>query len=84
MKRKNSPVWEMTFLHCLVETKEIAVGGVISNILYSCLPIVTMTLQGLESYTKWCFHIYGWTKITSQTLIEETSHNTSSLKGLMP
>jgi hypothetical protein len=43
-----------------------------------------MKLKGIDSYTTWNFHIYDWNKITSQTSSGETSHNNSSLKGLMP
>ena len=42
-----------------------------------------MTLRGLDSYTAWRFHIYGCPKRTSETSSGETSHITSSLKGLM-
>ena len=28
----------MTFLHCLVEIKEIAVGGATYGIMYKCIP----------------------------------------------
>jgi hypothetical protein len=44
-------VCEMTSLHCLVEIKEITVGGATSGILYNCLPKLIITLRGLDSYT---------------------------------
>jgi hypothetical protein len=39
--------------------------------------------MGSRLIKTWRFHIYGWTKRTSQTSSGETSHNTSSLKGWM-
>ena len=43
-----------------------------------------MKLRGHDSYTSWCFYISGCPKRTSQNSSGATSHNTSSLKGLMP
>jgi hypothetical protein len=40
----------MTFLHCLVKIKEIALGGTTLNILYNFLVKVIITLRGLYSY----------------------------------
>jgi hypothetical protein len=74
----------MTLLHFLAEIKEITVGDATSGILYNCLPKVVITLRGLESYITCHFQKYGCPKITSQTSNREISHNTSSLKGLMP
>ena len=76
-------IWEMILLHWLAKIKEMAVGGATSGILYSLLPKVIIMLQGLDSYTTWCFHKYGWPNNTSQTSRGATSHNTSSVKGLM-
>jgi hypothetical protein len=56
----------MTFLHFLEEIKKIAVSGIASSILYNFLFKVVITLRGLDSYTTWCFHKYGWPKITLQ------------------
>jgi hypothetical protein len=41
----------MTFLHCLVEIKEITLGGTTWGIVYNFLFKVIITLRGLESYT---------------------------------
>ena len=83
MKKKKFPVEEMNFLHFLADIKEITLGGTASGIMYNFLVKVIITLQGLDSYTTWCFHKYGWPKITLKTLRGETSHNTSSLKDMM-
>jgi hypothetical protein len=45
MKKTNFPVREMTFLHCLAEIKEIALGGTASGILYNFLFKVIITLR---------------------------------------
>ena len=77
------PILEMSLLHCFAVTKEMAVGGATSGILYNLFPKVTITMWGLDSYTTCCFHKYGWHNNTSQILRGVTSHNTSSVKGLM-
>ena len=82
-KKKNFPIWEMTFLHCLVEIKEITLGGTASSILYNFLFKVIITLWGLDSYTTWRFHKKVWPKRTSQNSRGATSDNTSCLKGLI-
>jgi hypothetical protein len=82
-KKTNFPICEITLLHCLVEINKIAVGGATFGILYNCLPILIITLCGLDSYAACCFHKYGYPKKTSQTSRGEISHNTSFLKGLM-
>jgi hypothetical protein len=73
----------MTLLHFLSDIKEIEVDRATSSILYNCLPKVIITLRGIDSFTTCRFQKYGCTKITSQNSRGETSHNTSSLKGLM-
>ena len=70
-------------MHFLVEIKDVAVGGATSSILYNELPKVIITKQGLDSYIACCLHKYGWPNNTSQTSRGATSHNTSSIKGLM-
>lgn len=77
------PILEMSLLHCFAVTKEMAVGSTTSGILYNLFPKVTITAQALDSYTACRFHKYGWHNNTSQTSTGETSHNTSSLKGMM-
>jgi hypothetical protein len=58
---------------------EIELGETASGILNNFLFNVIIT----HSYTTWCFHKYGWPKITLQNSRGKTSHNTSSLKQLM-
>jgi hypothetical protein len=62
---------------------EIELGETASGILNNFFFNVIITLRSLDSYTTWCFHKYGCPKITLQNSRGETSHNTSSLKGLM-
>ena len=73
----------MRLLHCFAVTKEMAVGGATSGILYSLFPNVTITTWGRDSYTTCRFHKYGCLNNTSQTSRGAMSHNTSSVKGLM-
>jgi hypothetical protein len=70
-------------MHCFAVTKEMVVGGVISDIMYSLLPKVIITTRGLDSYTTCRFHKYGWHNNTSETSRGAMSHNTSTAKGLM-
>jgi len=67
----------------LAVIKEVAVGGATSGILYNELSKEIMTARGLDSYTTCRLHKYGWPNSTSQTSRGVTSHNTSSVKGLM-
>ena len=83
MRKTNLPVLEMILLHCFAVTKEMALGGATSGILYNLFPKVTITTRGLDSYTTCCFHKYGCLNNTSQTSRGEMSQNTSSMKGLM-
>jgi hypothetical protein len=48
MKKRKFAVWEITFLHCLVEIKEITIGGTASGILYNFLFKVIIILGGLD------------------------------------
>jgi len=73
----------MIVLHFFGEIKEMGVGGVIFGILYNLFPKVIITKQGLDSFIACRFHKYGCPNNTSQTSRGETSHNTSSMKGLM-
>ena len=81
--KTNFPVLEMSLLHCFAVTKEMVVGGATSSSMYNLFSKVTITTRGLESYTTCHFHKYGWPNNTSQTSKGATSHNTSSVKGLM-
>lgn len=47
-KKTNFLVWEMILLYCLVEIKEMVVGGATFNILYNVLPKEIITERGLE------------------------------------
>ena len=82
-KEKKFLVWEIILLHFFVVIKEMAVGGAISGILYNLLAKLIIIERGLDSYTTFRFHKYGCPKNTSQTSRGETSHNTSSVKGLI-
>ena len=79
----NFLVWEMILPPFLEDIKEVAVGGATSGVLYNVLHKEIITTQGLESYTTCYFHKYGWLNNTFQTSRGATSHNTSSMKGLM-
>ena len=79
----NFLVCDMSLLPFLVVIKDVAVGGATSGILYNELFKETMTVRGLDSYTACRLHKYGWTNNTSQTSRGVTSHNTSSVNGLM-
>ena len=79
----NFLVWEMSLLPFLAVIRDVAVGGAISGILYNELLKEIMTARGLDSYTACRLHKYGWPNNTSQTSSGATSHNTSSVKGLM-
>jgi len=83
IKETNFLVLEMSLLHCFAETKEITVGDATLGIMYNLFPKVIITKRGLDSYTACHFHKYGWPNNTSQTSRGETSHNNSSMKGLM-
>ena len=82
-QKMNFLVWEMSLLPFLVEIKEVAVGGATSGILYNELPKEIIKVRGLDSYITCRLHKYGWPNNTSQTSRGATSHNTSSVKGLM-
>ena len=79
----NFLVSEMRLLPFLVIIKEVAVGWAASGILYNKLPKEIIIARGLDSYTTCRLHKYGWPDNTSQTSRGVTSHNTSSVKGLM-
>ena len=42
---------KMNLLHCFAVTKEIAIGGGTSGILYNLFPKVIITTLGRDSYT---------------------------------
>ena len=73
----------MSLLPFLAVIKEVAVGGATSRILYNDLLKEIMTARGLDSYTACRLHKYGCPNNTSQTSRGVTSHNTSSVNGLM-
>ena len=73
----------MISLPFLAEIKEVVVGGATYDILYNVLYKEIITMWGLDSYTTCRFHKYGCPNNTSQTSNSATSHNTSSVKGLM-
>ena len=79
----NFLVCDMSLLPFLAVIKDVAVGGATSGILYNELFKEIMTARGLDSYTACRLHKYGWPNNTSQTSRGVTSHNTSSVKGLM-
>ena len=79
----NFLVCDMSLLPFLAVIKDVAVGGAISGILYNELFKEIMTARGLDSYTACRLHKYGWPSNTSQTSRGVTSHNTSSVNGLM-
>ena len=76
-------VWEMILLHCFAMIKEMAVGRDTSGILYDLFPKVIIIEKGLGSYSAYHFHKYGCPNNTLQSSRGATSHNTSSVKGLM-
>jgi len=49
----------MILLHFLADIKEMVEGGTTSDILHNLFPKVIIAVQGLNSYTTWCFHKYG-------------------------
>ena len=55
MKRMDLLIKEITFLDYLSKIKETTVVGTIYGILYGYLPKVTVTLQGLDSYTRYVY-----------------------------
>jgi hypothetical protein len=79
----NFLVCDMSLLPFLAVIKDVAVGGATSGILYDESPKEIMTARGLDSYTACRFHKYGCPNNTSQTSRGVTSHNTSSVNGLM-
>ena len=79
----NFLVCDMSLLPFLAVIKDVAVGGATSAILYNELFKEIMTARGLDSYTACRLHKYGWPNSTSQTSGGVTSHNTSSVNGLM-
>ena len=79
----NFLVCDMSLLPFLAVIKDVAVGGATSDILYNELLKEIMTARGLDSYTACRLHKYGWPNNTSQTSRGVTSHNTSSVNGLM-
>ena len=83
IRKTNFLVWEMRLLHFFVVTKEIAVGGGTSGILYNLFPKVKIAARGRDSYIACRFHKYGWPNNTSKISIAAMSHNTSSVKGLL-
>ena len=83
IRKTKFSVLEMSLLHFFAVTKEMVVGSAIFAILYNVFPKVTVTTQGLYSYTTCHFHKYGSPNNTSQTKRGSTSHNTSSMKGSM-
>ena len=83
IRKKNFQVFEMSLLHYFVVTREMAVGSATFGILYNLFPNVTITARGIDSYIACHFHKHGWPNNTSQTSRGETSHNASSVKGLM-
>ena len=82
-KKMNFLFWEVSLLPFLAVIKEVAVGGATSGILYNELLKEIMTARGLDSYTACRFHKYGCPNNTSQTSRGVTSHNISSVNGLM-
>ena len=83
IRKTNFPILEMSLLHCFTVTKEMAVGGATSDILYNLFPKVIITTLCLNSYIACRFHKYVCPNNTSQTSRGAMSHNTSSVKGLM-
>ena len=67
----------------IYEDQRDGVGGATYGIMYNLLPKVIITVRGLNSYISCHFHKYGFPNNTSQTSRGETSHSTSSVKGLM-
>ena len=58
-------------------------GGTTSSILYKLFPKVIIKKQGKKSYTACQLHKYGWPNNTLATSRGATSHNTSSMNGLI-
>ena len=79
----NFLVCDMSLLPFLAVIKDVVVGGATSGILYNELFKEIVTARGLDSYTACRLHNYGWPNNTSQTSKCVTSHNTSSVNGLM-
>ena len=63
--------------------KEMIGGGTTSGILYNLFLKVIIIARGLDSYTACHLHKYGWPNNTSSTSRGATSHNTSSVNGLI-
>jgi len=76
-------VWEMILVHCFAVIKEMVVGEATLGILYNLLAKVIIIDQGLDSYTSCHIHKYDFPNNTLETSRGETSHSTSSVKGLM-
>ena len=83
VRKINFLIWETILLRFFVVVKEMTGGSTTSGILYKLFPKVITTAQGLESYTACHLHNYGWPNNTSATSRGATSHNTSSVNGLI-
>ena len=83
VRKINFLVWETILLRFFVAVKEMIGGGTTSRILYMLFPKLITTTQGLDSYTKCRLHKYGWPSNTPATSRGATSHNTSSVNGLI-
>ena len=81
--KKKFLVWEIILLYCFAVLKEMVEGGTTFGILYNLFPKVIIKQLGLDSYTTCRFYKYGWPNNTSATSRGATSHNTSSVNGLM-
>jgi len=83
IRKTNFLVWEMILLHCFAVIKDMVVGGATFSITYNLLAKVIVTKRGLDSYRVCHFHKYGCPNNTWEISRGETSHTTSSMKGLM-
>ena len=83
VRKINFLVWETILLRCFALVKEMTGGGTTFDILYNLFPKVIIIAQCLDSYTTCHLHNYGWPNNTSATSRGATSHNTSSVNGLI-